>query len=340
MTKGKVLVTGASGFLGRRTVEILSERGFSVRALVRKTSRIGNLKRPGVEIFFGDVADISTLKPAFEGIDFVVHTAADTSGTKEGAQRVTIGGTRNILDLCIKFPVQKLIYISSCSVYGLTDCKDGQIIDENAPLERYPERRGVYSWSKIEAEKLVRNSMEKGTIPVVCLRPGTIYGPGGQYFTPMMGFSFGTTVFVIIGHRDLVLPLVYIDNLIDAILLTIKKRESIGKTYNVVDPDNPTKKQYVEALLRRLYPKASFVYIPYAICYCIVSWQVVLMKLLSRHPFLTPYRLISSQRKIQYDSTKLQQDLNWNSFCSFYIFIDRICAYEYVREESVSELIT
>jgi nucleoside-diphosphate-sugar epimerase len=89
-------------------------------------------------------------------------------------------------------------------------CRNGQIIDENGPLEKYPERRGVYSWAKIEAEKLVVDCMEQGKGAVVCLRPGTIYGPGGRYFTPMMGFSFGTRLFLIIGSEDFILPLIYI----------------------------------------------------------------------------------------------------------------------------------
>jgi len=317
MTKSKVLVTGASGFLGRRTVEILSERGFSVRALVRKTSKIGNLKRPGVDISYGDITDISTLRPAFEGIDFVVHTAADTSGTKEGAKRVTIRGTRNILDLCSNLPIQKLIYISSCSVYGLADCKGGQIIDEYGPLERYPERRGAYSWSKIEAEKLVRDCMEKGTVPVVCLRPGTIYGPGGKYFTPIMGLSLWTALFVIIGPHALVLPLVYIDNLIDAIVLAIQMKESIGKTYNIVDQVNPTKRQYVTSLLRILYPKSVVFYAPYTIFSSIVFFQEMFSKLLGRNPSVTRYRLRSSQKSIRFDSTRIQRELGWRPMDSF-----------------------
>lgn len=323
ISKGKVLVTGASGFLGRRTVEILSEQGFSVRALVRKTSRIGNLKRLGVEIFLGDVSDTSTLKPAFEGIDFVVHTAADTSGTKEGARKVTIGGTRNILELCSEYPVHKLIYISSCSVYGVADCRDGQIIDENGPLERYPERRGVYSWSKIVAEKMVRDCIKKRTVPAVCLRPGILYGPGGQMFTPMIGFSVVTIFFIIIGTKNVVLPLVYIDNLVEAIVLAIKKDESIGKTYNVVDSDNPTKNEYVESLLKRLYPKTGFIYIPYSIFSHIIWCQEILTKLLRCDPLLTRYRLISSQKNISYNAKRIRQDLGWTSLYSFNNAFDR-----------------
>jgi len=334
MTKGKVLVTGASGFLGSRTVEILSERGFSVRALVRNTSRIGNLKRPGVEIFFGDVSDISTLKPAFEGIDFVVHTAADTSGTREGAQRVTIGGTRKIFDLCTKFPVQKLIYISSCSVYGLTDCRDGQIIDENGPLERYPERRGIYSWSKIEAEKLVRDYMNKGRVPVVCLRPGTIYGPGGKCFTPMMGFSFGNTLFVVIGPRNLVLPLVYIDNLIDAIVLAIQKDESVGNIYNVIDMGNPTKQLYVASLVKRLYPEATDVYLPLALLTIVISVHALCWRWLGRNPVVTRYQLISSQKAVRFVSDKITRELGWARRFSYGKAVDTIIQYEHQDNRS------
>jgi 2-alkyl-3-oxoalkanoate reductase len=331
MTKGKVLVTGASGFLGRRSVEILSERGFSVRALVRRTSKIGSLKRTGVEIYVGDVSDISTLKPAFEGIDFVVHTAADNSGTKEGAQRVTIGGTRNILDLCSKFPVEKLIYISSCSVYGVADCRDGQIINENGPLEKYPERRGVYSWAKIEAEKLVRDCMEKGTVPVACLRPGTIYGPGGKYFTPMMGFSFRDRLFVIIGNENLVLPLIYIDNLIDVIIRAIKLYTSIDKIYNAMDASSLTKKSYVDFLLRKLYPRSLFIYIPYTIALWTVSFQELLTNLLGCRAFLTTYRLISSQKNVRYSANRLLKDLMWVQRLPTRNAITRILDYERLR---------
>lgn len=331
ISKGMVLVTGASGFLGRRTVEMLVERDFLVRALVRKTSRIGNLKRPGVEICYGDVTDISSLKPAFEEIDFVVHAAADDSGTQEGARRVTIGGTRNIIELCATLPVRKLVYISSCSVYGPADYNDGQVIDENAPLERYPKRRGVYSWAKLESEKLVLDCMEQGKAAVTCLRPGTIYGPGGENYTPMMGFSLGAKLFVIIGRGDFVLPLVYVDNLVGAIIQVLDKKESIGKIYNVVDPDNPTKKQYVEWLLKRLYPRSKFIYVPYTIFSSMVFGQEILTKLLRCNPFLTRYRLISSQKNIQYDSRRLQQNIDWNPVYSFKSAIDKMLEYEHLK---------
>jgi nucleoside-diphosphate-sugar epimerase len=162
--------------------------GFSVHALVRKTSTIGDLQRPEVDLHFGDVSDARSMEPSLADVDYVVHAAVDTSGTEEGARNVTIGGTLNILDLCAKLGVKKLIYISSCSVYGTSGCSDGQIIDESSPTEQYPERRGLYSWAKLEAEKLVLSAMAEGKIAITCLRPGTIYGPRSENFLRCWAF--------------------------------------------------------------------------------------------------------------------------------------------------------
>ena len=214
-----VLVTGASGFLGSRTVALLAERGCLVRALVRRTSRIDHLRLPNVSITLGDVTEAESLQPAFEKVDYVIHAAADTSGGEEAGDSTTVQGTRNILALCARFNVRKLVYISSCNVYGVVDYRQGEVVTEESPLERFPERRGPYSHSKFKAEQLVARALENGTVPIVCLRPGTIYGPGGEIYTPMIGFALGRRVFAVIGDGSLVLPLVYVDNMVEAIIV-------------------------------------------------------------------------------------------------------------------------
>jgi len=315
--KGRILVTGATGFLGRRTVEILIDQGFPVRALVRTPSKSGNLAQLGAEIAQGDVTDPDSLKPAFVGVDYVIHAAADTSGTDEGARRVTIGGTRNILDLCAASQVKKLVYISSCSVYGSADYKDGQVVDENSPLERFPERRGIYSWAKLEAEKLVLEAMDQGRVSAVCLRPGTIYGPGGENFTPMLGFRFKNKVFVVIHTQGFILPLVYVDNLVQAIIAALVQEKSACQVYNVVDPQQIGKKEYVDAFIRKLYPGTWFAYVPYRFLYAATALQEMLFKALRRNLDLTRYRLVSSQKPIIYDSSKIMTELGWQPSFSF-----------------------
>jgi 2-alkyl-3-oxoalkanoate reductase len=307
----RVLVTGAAGFLGRRLVEVLVERGYRVRGLARRTSSVDRIEAAGTEVVYGDVADVRTLKSAFQGVDVVVHAAADTTGSEEGTKRATIQGTRNVLDLCVEFKVSKLIYISSLSVYGVADYAKSMVVTEESSLERYPERRGFYTIGKVEAEKLVREAMNKGGFPIVCLRPGTIFGPGGALFTPMMGFSLGQRVFAVIGMGGFVLPLVYIDNLVDAIITSIERPQADGRVFNVVDPEPPTKKEYVERVLKKLYPGAIFVCVPYPLVYLAVWFQECLMKVLGKKPFLTRYRLASSQKNLLYDSSGIMEDLGW-----------------------------
>jgi nucleoside-diphosphate-sugar epimerase len=307
----RVLVTGATGLLGRRLIQKLAERGMRVRALARRPAAAGGDFPPGVEAVCGDVADAASLRGAFQGIQIVVHAAADTGGTEEGAGRTTIQGTRYVLDLCKEHGIRKLVYISTLNVYGVCDLNEGAVVDEDAPLERHPERRGFYTWGKIAAERFVLEAIEQGRFPIVCLRPGTILGTDGEVFTPMMGFRAGEVFFLVIGQGGFVLPLVYLDNLVDAIIAAIEAEKSSGGVFNVVAPETVNKRQYVEGFLKKLYPKAIFVFIPYWVFHVAVRLQEGLLKAVGKQPFLTHYRLISSQRNIIYDSSRIRRELGW-----------------------------
>jgi len=324
----KVLVTGGTGFLGNALIRRLINEGYPVRVLARKLSKIEHLKALGVEIFFGDVADSESLTAAFQGIDLVLHAAADTAGSSKAGELSTIQGTRNVIDFCRQFKVKKLIYISSCSVYGVADYKQGHVVTEESALERFPERRGHYSLAKLKAEQLVTEAIKEKRLPIVCLRPGTYFGPGGDIFTPMMGFAVSHKLFIIIGKGDFSLPLVSIDNLVDAIIMVMQKSEGIGKVYNVVDSNPPTKKQYVESFLKKLYPNAKYIYLPYSMFYGIVYLQEIMINMLKRSPFLTRYRLVSSQKKISYDSSRIRNELKWTPPATMQDAYEKVIHYE------------
>lgn len=307
----KVLVTGASGFLGSRTVAALAKRGWGVHALVRNSSRTDHLELPGVTLFRGDVAVAESLHPAFAGIDSVIHAAADTRGDRDGGERSTVRGTRNILDLSSRYPVRKLVYISSCSVYGVADYPPGEVVTEESPLERFPERRGAYSHAKFRAEQLVTGAMDGGSLSIACLRPGTIYGPGGEVYTPMLGLSIGRKVFAVIGNGAFVLPLVYVDNMVGAILAALDNPLCTNRIYNVVDPEHVTKKAYMEGLVQKLHPGSRTVYIPYSFLKALVFLQEKASRAIGREPALSLYRLNSSQNPVLYDAAKIRLELAW-----------------------------
>ncbi len=308
----RVLITGGTGFLGSRLVTGLLQAGYPVRVLARKLSNIDKLRRQGVEIFFGDVADPASLAAAFDGVETVVHAAAGTSGERTDCERGTLQGTRNVLELCERRRVKKLVYISSCSVYGVADYKMGQRVTEESPLERFPHCRGDYSASKQAAEELVRWAMERKQFPVVILRPGTIYGPGGDLFSPMMGVSAAKKLFLVFGMGSFVLPYVYIDNLVDAIVAALRSERANGQIFTIVDGAELTKNVYLQKVLRPAYPGAAIVRCPLPILYGLTAVQELLFTLLRRKPVLTLYRLLSSQRSVLYDSSKAREMLPWS----------------------------
>lgn len=324
---GKVLVTGGSGFLGRKVIERLVVDGYPVRVLARKLARVEPLVALGAEVVWGDVADLPSFDRAVAGCDVVVHLAAGTSGTERDSETATLQGTRNLLELCERHKPRKLVYISSCSVYGVTEARSGARITETSPLERHPERRGSYSASKQEADQYVSEYMRSGGVPVTILRPGTIYGPGGDVYTPLMGFSAGS-LYVVIGMGGFVLPFVHVENVADAIAQCIEKPQSNGEIFNVIDPEPLTKRDYMNRVIRKIDPSARVVYLPFSVLFAITWFQEMAFALMKWRPVLTRYRLVSSQKRVRYDGGKIMSRLGWRSRLSLRDALDRLVTSE------------
>jgi len=229
-----------------------------------------------------------------------------------------------------------LIYISSCAVYGVADYRKGAVVGEDATLERFPEKRGFYSWSKLKADQIIAEAITKGPMPIISLRPGTIWGPGGETFTPMMGFSLGEKLFAVIGNGKFVLPFVYIDNLVEAIVRGIENQGAGGGVYNVVDTERITKREYMNKLVKKLHPGATCLYIPYSFLYSAVYIQEQLFSWMGRKPFLTRYRLNSSQKSILYDSSKLQKELGWKPSVTLEEGVNSVLVHEANRSRKLA----
>jgi nucleoside-diphosphate-sugar epimerase len=328
-----VLVTGGTGFLGRGLVRRLIEAGARVRVLTRRVSNGDALAAIGAEIRRGDVADASSFDAAMAGVEAVVHLAAGTSGSEKDSQQATLHGTRNVLDLTRKHRPSRLVYISSCSVYGAADHAPNATVDEAAPLERFPERRGHYSASKLEAERMVTAEAASGGVPTVVLRPGTIYGPGGDLFPPIIGFARGST-YVVLGRGSFVLPYVYVENMVEAIVRSLDHPDAAGQIFNVVDPERLTKRAYVDRVIRRVDPGARVVYLPLTLFYGIVALQETAFAFLKRRPVLTRYRVTSSQRCIVYDSRRITSRLGWAPVVPLAEALDRLVAFEQERRRA------
>ena len=181
------LVTGATGHLGNTLIQKLVSAGAQVRALVLPGDKLLEQLPSGPELCFGDVSDINTLYPFFEAEGdelIVIHCAAIvsiTSGQQQKLYNINVQGTKNVVDLCVKSKVKKLVYVSS--VHALPLLPKGRTmteIREFSPLRVH----GVYAKTKAEASSYVMKAASDG-LNVSIVHPSGIIGPFDNGCSPM-----------------------------------------------------------------------------------------------------------------------------------------------------------
>jgi dihydroflavonol-4-reductase len=178
----KVLLTGATGFLGSEIARELVRQGHELRVLVRPTSKLDGLAGLTYDKVEGDVLDAASVERALDGVDALIHTAGNTSARpRDAAQihRVNVEGTRTVMAAAARRPGLRVVHTSSTSAVGLT--RRPRVLDENAVWDV----GGLgyhYVDSKRAGETVVLEFFQKG-LDVVILNPGMILGPGDVYIT-------------------------------------------------------------------------------------------------------------------------------------------------------------
>lgn len=202
-----ILVTGGGGFLGKAIVRLLVQRGDRVRSYSR--SHYPQLQHWGVEQINGDLADEDALSRALNGCDRVFHVAARAGvwGTYDDFYRPNVQGTKNIIEGCLKYDIDSLIYTSSPSV--VFDGTDMEGVDESVP---YPDHYlAWYPRTKALAEKLVLEA-NSAKLATVALRPHLIWGPEDNHLVPRILERGRAGALRKIGRKPCLVDCVYIDN--------------------------------------------------------------------------------------------------------------------------------
>jgi len=238
----RVCVTGGTGFIGGALVDRLLREGASVRVLARPSTRADALAVRGAEIVRGDLWSAQALDEAVRGTEVVFHAAAmvEGYGSRREFEETNLGGTQRVFDACIRQGVPHVVYLSSIAVYGLA--QKGERIDELTPVDASPEKRDSYARSKIKAEEYATAIGLKARLAVTILRPGVVYGPGRRLPVALLGFQVGK-VNVVFGRRQMLFPVSYVGNLVDAMMLGVKTVGGLRK-YIVIDDDSLTLGQY------------------------------------------------------------------------------------------------
>lgn len=231
-----VLITGAGGFIGGRVAEVLHCSGWAtVRAGVRRWSSAARVGRLPVEIVRCDVTDPDQIQAALQGASAVVHCAV-------GPRDVTVDGTKNMLEAALANNIGRFIHISTIDVYGDTL---GEVHEEKP----YRYTGNQYGDSKIDAEKLCWEFFEKG-LSICILRPTIVYGPFSTVWTVDIAERLVRSGRLPVAKEYCqgTCNLVYIDDLVAAILLALRKDDAIGEAFNVNGEERPTWYEYFRKL--------------------------------------------------------------------------------------------
>jgi nucleoside-diphosphate-sugar epimerase len=241
----RVLVTGASGFVGGRLVErLVLECGADVRALVRTVGRAALLSRLPIEIVVGDVLDRAAVGRAAAGCDVVFHCARGIDGTSKERRAVDLDGTKNLIDASIDSGVGRFVHTSTIVVY---DVPSSGSFDENAPPSR---TRETYAAAKRAAERLVLDHASRLEVTVV--QPTVVYGPrAGVYGRDIIEELRGTRIPLIDGGRG-VCNALYVDDLVTAIQLAATGPRAPGERFLISGPEHPTWAEFFGAFERML----------------------------------------------------------------------------------------
>jgi len=306
--KANILITGGTGFIGTALTKALSAEGSKVRVFCRRSSRVDDLPM-NIGLWFGDIRDISALRGALDGIDMVYHCAAAMSGDWADFYESTVLGTKNLLEASRGSNVKRIIYLSSLSVLNYSLLRSGSCVTENAPLEDKPEKRGLYSRSKILAEEEVRKfAGENPKVKVIVVRPGSVYGKDLNRVLKNAGVRVGRFLFTCGSERSL--DLVYIENLVDA-LVKLGEKECPNSVYHIVDIERPTVSQFLEIYNSLVEDKITTVHIPLPLWKLAFWIEDLIMTALGRSENSSLYRFSSISKSFYYQTDQTQKDLGW-----------------------------
>jgi len=315
-----ILVTGANGFIGSKVVETLLSYGFcNVRCFARPTSNIEKLnkiiatsKTANIEVTKGNLLSPEDCRKAISGVSIIFHVAAGTERTFAGCFMNSVVTTRNLLESVLQHRLLKrFVNISSFAVYSNLKERRHRALDETCELESQFMQRDGYCFGKSKQDELLIEYSKKYRIPHVILRPGVVYGPGakGAIHSRVGTATFG--IFLHIGGSNR-LPLTYIDNCADAIVLAGIKAGIDGEVFNIVDDDPPSSRRFLKMYKKHVKYFRS-IDVPfrvfYAFCYL---WEKYSYWSGGQLPLVFDRRICASLWKTRrYSNNKLKSSVGW-----------------------------
>jgi nucleoside-diphosphate-sugar epimerase len=232
----KVFLTGGTGFIGGNVAKQLRERGDEVICLVRSPEKATQLNELGCQTVAGDLGDADALRAGMESCDAAIHAAAMyevgiPSSQHAAMHEANVHGTENVMRAALEAKVPKVVYVSTCAIFGNTH---GEVVDESY---HHPgkEFTSYYEQTKWEAHGVAKRMMETEGLPAVIVQPGGVYGPGDSSSTAALIDQFLDGKMPLIPFPDCGLCLSHVEDIATGILLGLDKGKA-GETYVISGP--------------------------------------------------------------------------------------------------------
>jgi dihydroflavonol-4-reductase len=311
VTGDKVLVTGASGFVGSAVAHALVRSGYDVRALLRPTATRANVANLDVEIVEGDMCDPVAVKQAMAGTRFLFHIAADYRLWAKDPQqimRTNLEGTRILMQAALAAGVERIVYTSS--VATIAQAPDGGPANETMRLAESC-AIGAYKRSKVAAEQIVETMIARDRLPVVIVHPSTPVGPRDVRPTPTGRIIVEAALGRIPGYVDTGLNLVHVDDVACGHLAALQ-RAKVGEHYILGGQDVSLAEmlQDIAKLCGRKPPRLRF---PRPLLYPLAAAAEAMAHFSEREPFMTIDGLRMSRHRMFFSSAKAECDLGYTA---------------------------
>ncbi|MBV6493446.1 MAG: Aurachin B dehydrogenase [Turneriella sp.] len=309
MPAQKVLITGATGFVGGHLIEACLKKKYKVRALVMpQDATVSKLNKKKVEIVYGDLRDFASLENAVRGVSIVFHAAAVVTDWAPQSlfDAVHITGTENICRASVRARVKRFVLVSTNDVFGL---REDKILDESAPFEPWGE---PYPDTKIKAEEIAWRFFREERLPVTMVYPCWIFGPNDRTFVPLVADAILRKEMVFWRKNVYVWP-TYVENLVDLLLKIAIDKRAVGQGYLVHDGEMTTFQEFCAQIAVTLGEKPPKLHIPYFIAYSAAWVLEIVWKLLRKktRPLLTTYTVKNLGSQLRFSIAKAEKELNW-----------------------------
>lgn len=283
----KTMITGATGFIGNRLVEILTNGGNIVNALCRKTSDKSRLTHPNIKVFDGDILDKTSLEEAMQGCENVYHLAAYARNWAKNPAvffEYNTNSLRNIFDSALKQKIKRVLFTSSSVVFGNSNC-----VPTNERSTRSLSPLTVYEASKLKAEDIVDEYLSKG-LEIVTVYPTRLFGPGilaeSNSVTVMIDLYLKGKWRMILGNGMSSGNYAFIDDVAEGMINAMNFSKSGGRY--ILGGENLTFNKFFSLVSEKSEKKYRMIHIPKSVAVLFSHIEEARGKVFRHHPLITP----------------------------------------------------